>query len=77
MDTRGKETTMAEAALATPVLDLLWTAMDALLDAADRVAPGSHLERCIEVAIRQCALAVIPAKEAAQLERFEAAREIA
>jgi hypothetical protein len=77
MDTQRNATTMPDAALATPVLDLLWTAMDALLDAADHVPAASHLERCVEVAIRQCALAVIPAKEAALLERFEAARAIA
>ncbi len=51
--------------------------MDALLDAADRVPAGSHLERRVEVAIRQCALALIPAKEAALLERFGADRAVA
>jgi hypothetical protein len=65
---------MPDAVDTTPLLDLLWTAMDALLDAADRVPPGSHLERRLELAIRQCALALIPAKEAALLERFAAAR---
>jgi hypothetical protein len=65
---------MPEATQTTPLLDLLWTAMDALLDAADHVPPGSHLERRIELAIRQCALALIPAKETALLESFAAAR---
>jgi hypothetical protein len=65
---------MPEAVDTTPLLDLLWTAMDALLDATDRVPAGSHLERRLELAIRQCALALIPAKEAALLERFAAAR---
>jgi hypothetical protein len=77
METVGNGTTMPDAALTTPVLDLLWTAMDALLDAADRVPAGSHLERRVEVAIRQCALALIPAKEAALLERFGADRAVA
>jgi hypothetical protein len=66
-----------EPATATAVLDLLWAAMDALLDAADRVPLGSQLERRIEVAVRQCALAIIPAKEDALPERYEAPGAVA
>jgi hypothetical protein len=66
-----------EPATAPAVLDLLWAAMDALLDAADRVPLGSQLERRIEVAVRQCALAIIPAKEGARPERYEAPGAVA
>ena len=68
---------MPEKTQATTVLDLLWAAMDALMDAADRAVTGSEIDRRLEVAIRQCALAIIPAKEAAMLEEFEANRAVA
>jgi hypothetical protein len=47
------------------------------MDAADRAPTGSEIDRRLEVAIRQCALAIIPAKEAAILEEFEANRAAA
>jgi hypothetical protein len=65
-----------EPSQATTMLDLLWAAMDALMDAADRAPADGEIERRLEVAIRQCALAIIPAKEAALLEEFEAARAV-
>ncbi|HEY7968137.1 MAG TPA: hypothetical protein VID68_14035 [Solirubrobacteraceae bacterium] len=68
---------MPETTDATTVLDLLWAAMDALMDAADRAPTGGEIDRRLEVAIRQCALAIIPAKEAAMLEEFEANRAVA
>jgi hypothetical protein len=58
----------------TMVLDLLWAAMDALMDAAERAPADGEIERRLEVAIRQCALSIIPAKEAALLADFEATR---
>lgn len=58
----------------TTVLDLLWAAMDALMDAAERSPADGEIECRLEVAIRQCALAIIPAKEAAVLADFEATR---
>jgi hypothetical protein len=59
---------------ATTVLELLWAAMDALMDAAERAPADGEIERRLEVAIRQCALAIIPAKEAALLNDFESSR---
>ena len=61
---------------ATTVLDLLWAAMDALMDAAERAPTDGEIDRRLEVAIRQCALAIIPAKEAALLADFEATRSV-
>jgi hypothetical protein len=61
---------------ATTVLDLLWSAMDALMDAAEQAPTDGEIERRLEVAIRQCALAIIPAKEAAMLAGFEATRTV-
>jgi hypothetical protein len=58
----------------TTVLDLLWAAMDALMDAAERAPADGEIERRLEVAIRQCALSIIPAKEAVLLADFEATR---
>jgi hypothetical protein len=67
---------MSDAAHATPVLDRLWTALDALLDAAEMTQAGSKLERSIEAATRQVARAIIPAKEAALLEQFASDRGV-
>jgi hypothetical protein len=74
---RAKGSQMPDTTEATTVLELLWAAMDALMDAADRAPTGSEIDRRLEVAIRQCALAIIPAKEAAMLEEFEANRAAA
>jgi hypothetical protein len=60
---------------ATPIVDKLWIAMDALLDAADMVPAGTPLERSLEAAIRTCGRAIIPAKEAAMLEQMTRHRE--
>jgi hypothetical protein len=68
---------MSEEAQAATVLDMLWAAMDALMDAAERAPADGEIERRLEVAIRQCALAIIPAKEAALLAEFEASRTTA
>ena len=65
---------MPERSEATTMLNLLWKAMDALMDAADNAPDDGEIERRLEVAIRQCALAIIPAKEAAALEELGAAR---
>jgi hypothetical protein len=65
---------MSDQPEATTVLELLWAAMDALMDAAERAPADGEIERRLEVAIRQCALAIIPAKEAALLDDFEASR---
>jgi hypothetical protein len=67
---------MRDAAHATPVLDRLWTALDALLDAAEMTPADSKLERSIEAATRQVARAIIPAKEAALLEQFATERNV-
>jgi hypothetical protein len=65
---------MSDQTQASSVLDLLWAAMDALMDAAECAPADGEIERRLEVAIRQCALAIIPAKEAALLAEFEASR---
>lgn len=67
---------MPDQTEATTVLDLLWAAMDALMDAAEQAPTDGEIERRLEVAIRQCALAIIPAKEAAMLAGFEATRTV-
>jgi hypothetical protein len=68
--------TMPDQAEPTTVLDLLWAAMDALMDAAEGAPDDGEIERRLEVAIRQCALAIIPAKEAVLLADFEATRSL-
>jgi len=68
---------MPETSQATTMLDLLWAAMDALMDAAERAPADGEIERRLEVAIRQVALAIIPAKQAAMLAEFEAGRAVA
>lgn len=68
---------MADQTEATAVLGLLWAAMDALMDAAERAPADGEIERRLEVAIRQCALAIIPAKEAAMRADFDSARPVA
>ncbi len=67
---------MSDQTQASSVLDLLWAAMDALMDAAERAPADGEIERRLEVAIRQCALAIIPAKEAALLAEFKASRSV-
>lgn len=67
---------MPDATHTTPMLDRLWTALDALLDAAELATVESKLEASIEVAIRQVARAIIPAKEAAMLEQVAADRGV-
>ena len=64
---------MPDQPQAMTVLELLWAAMDALMDAAERAPAEGEIERRLEVAIRQCALAIIPAKEAALLEELGSA----
>jgi len=66
--------TMPDQTESGTVLDLLWAAMDALMDAAERSPVDGEIERRLEIAIRQCALAITPAKEAALLAEFEATR---
>jgi hypothetical protein len=60
---------MSDAILETPVLERLWAALDALLEAADGVADGSALELSVDTAIREVARAIVAAKEAALLEQ--------
>jgi len=60
---------MSDALLETPVLERLWAALDALLEAADGVADGSALELSVDTAIREVARAIVAAKEAALLEQ--------
>jgi hypothetical protein len=67
---------MPDPAHATPMLDRLWTALDALLDAAEMTPPDSPLGRRIDSAVRQVARAIIPAKEAALLEQLAADRGV-
>lgn len=77
MDAERKEGPMPDQTKATTVLELLWSAMDALMDAAEQAPADGEIDRRLEVAIRQCALAIIPAKEAAFLADFEASRTVA
>jgi hypothetical protein len=60
---------MSDALLETPVLERLWAALDALLEAAEGVADGSALELSVDTAIREVARAIVAAKEAALLEQ--------
>ena len=60
---------MSDAFLDTPVLERLWAALEALLEAAEGTADGSTLELSIDMAIRQVACAIVAAKEAALLEQ--------
>ena len=67
---------MPQAAHPTPVLDRIWAALDELLDAAEMTPAHSELELSIDTAIRQVALAIIPAKEAALRDQFAAERGV-
>ena len=67
---------MPDQTEATTVLELLWGAMDALMDAAEHAPADGEIERRLEVAIRQCALAIIPAKEAAMRAELGSARPV-
>jgi hypothetical protein len=60
---------MSDAFIETAVLERLWAALDALLEAAEDTADGSALELSIDTAIRQVACAIVAAKEAALLEQ--------
>ena len=60
---------MPAALLETPVLDRLWAALDALLEAAELTADGGELELSVDTAVREVARAIVAAKEAALLEQ--------
>jgi len=60
---------MSDGFLETPVLERLWAALDALLEAAEGTAEASALELSIDTAIRQVACAIVAAKEAALVEQ--------
>ncbi len=60
---------MSDAFLETPVLERLWAALDALLEAAEETVDGSALELSIDSAIREVARAIVAAKVAALPEQ--------
>jgi len=60
---------MSDAFVDTPLLERLWAALEALLEAAEGTAEGSTLELSIDLAIRQVACAIVAAKEVALLEQ--------
>lgn len=68
---------MSDTFLETPVLERLWAALDALLEAGEGTVDGSALELSIDSAIREVARAIVAAKAAALPEQHGAGRIVA
>jgi hypothetical protein len=67
---------MSDVLHETPVLERLWAALDALLEAGEVTDDGSALELSIDTAIREVARAIVAAKVAALPDRREADRAV-
>jgi len=68
---------MSDTFLETPVLERLWAALDALLEAGEGTVDGSALELSIDSAIREVARAIVAAKAAALPEQHGPGRIVA